>query len=47
VKIVGETSARDNFVLLGVRTDLVRVHANHGYLDRPSKIEIVVAQVIG
>jgi len=46
VKIAGEASAGDALVLLGIRADLVRVHANHGYLDRPSKIEVVVAQVI-
>jgi len=47
VKIAGEASARDALIFLGIRADLVRVHANHGNLDRSSKIEVVVAQVIG
>ena len=47
MKIAGEASAGDALVLLGIRADLVRVHANHGYLDRSSEIEVVVAQVIG
>jgi len=47
VKIAGEARARDALIFLGIRADLVRVHANHGNLDRSSKIEVVVAQVIG
>ena len=47
MKIAGEASAGDALVLLGIRADLVRVHANHGYLNRSSEIEVVVAQVIG
>ena len=47
MKIAGEASARDALIFLGIRADLVRVHANHGNLDRSSKIEVVVAQVIG
>jgi hypothetical protein len=46
VKIGGEAIAGHALVLLGIRADLVRVHANHGNLDRSRKIKVVVAQVI-
>jgi hypothetical protein len=46
VKIAGEAKAWLAPVIPGIRADLVRVQANHGYLDRSNKIEVVVAQVI-
>ena len=47
MKITRKASAGNDFVLLGVGTDLVSIHANHGDLDGAGKVEIVVAQVIG
>jgi hypothetical protein len=46
VKIAGEAKAWLAPVIPGIRADLVRVQANHGYLDSSNKIEVVVAQVI-
>ena len=34
-------------VILDVVAELVGVHADHGYLDGPAEIVVVVAQVIG
>ena len=34
-------------VILDVVAELVGIHADHGYLDGPAKVVVVVAQVIG
>jgi hypothetical protein len=47
MEIAGEAYARYALVLLGISADLVSVHAYHGDLNRASKVEVVVAQVIG
>jgi hypothetical protein len=47
VEETGHLVVGSALVLLGVGTDLVGVHAHHGDLDRTSKVEVVVAQVIG
>lgn len=46
MKVAREASTWHNLVLLSVGADLVGIHANHGYLDRAGKVEIVVTQVI-
>ena len=36
-----------DMVILDVVAELVGVHADHGYLDGPTEVVVVVAQVIG
>ena len=47
MKITRKAIAGNDFVLLGVGADLVCIHANHGDFNGSSKVEIVVAQMIG
>jgi hypothetical protein len=47
MEIAGEALVRHDVVFLGISADLVSVHAYHGDLNRASKVEVVVAQVIG
>lgn len=47
MKIVAEAFIGHDLVLLGIGSDLVGIHADHGYLDGTGEVEVVVAQVIG
>jgi hypothetical protein len=47
VKEGGKSFVRKNPIFLGIGSNLVCIHADHGDLDRTGKVVVIVAQMIG